>query len=49
MATTTEDLQATTPVVTLTPEAYKVVREAIDQEPDPAVRTALELDPSGSG
>jgi Fe/S biogenesis protein NfuA len=40
MATTTEDPQAsttgTTPLVTLTPEAYKVVREALDQEPDPA-------------
>ena len=39
MATTTEDLQAampTTPLVALTPEAYKVVREAIGQEPDPA-------------
>ena len=35
MATTTEDLQATTPVVTLTPEAHKVVRDAIGQEPDP--------------
>ncbi len=35
MATTTEDLQATTPVVTLTPEAHKVVRDAIEQEPDP--------------
>jgi Fe/S biogenesis protein NfuA len=35
MATTTEDLQTTTPVVTLTPEAYKIVREAIEQEPDP--------------
>ena len=35
MATTTENLQATTPVVTLTAEAYKIVREAIDQEPDP--------------
>src|SRR5271167_3004939 len=35
MATTTEDLQTTTPVVTLTPEAHKVVRDAIDQEPDP--------------
>jgi Fe/S biogenesis protein NfuA len=38
MATTTEDLPtttATTPVVTLTPEAHKIVREAIDQEPDP--------------
>ena len=39
MATTTEDLHVTTPttaVVTLTPEAHKVVREAIQQEPDPA-------------
>src|ERR1700728_2474569 len=39
MAIQTEDLQATTPttpVVTLTPEAYKVVTEAIAQEPDPA-------------
>ncbi len=39
MATTTEDLQATTPttpLVTLTPEAHKVVTEAIGQEPDPA-------------
>ena len=39
MASTTEDLQVTTPiapVVTLTPEAHKVVREALDQEPDPA-------------
>ena len=35
MATTTEDLQATTPVVTLTPEAHKVVRDAIEQEPEP--------------
>jgi Fe/S biogenesis protein NfuA len=36
MATTTEDLQTTTPVVTLTPEAHKIVRDAIGQEPDPA-------------
>jgi Fe/S biogenesis protein NfuA len=36
MATTTEDLQATTPVVSLTPEAYRIVKEAIEQEPDPA-------------
>ena len=36
MATTAETLQATTPVVTLTPEAHKVVREAIGQEPDPS-------------
>jgi Fe/S biogenesis protein NfuA len=31
MAATTEDLQAN-PIVTLTPEAYKVVKEALDQE-----------------
>ncbi len=43
MATTSDDLQTTPgavgeapPVVTLTPEAYKVVTEAIGQEPDPA-------------
>ena len=39
MATTTEDLQSAstaTPLVTLTPEALKVVREAVEQEPDPA-------------
>jgi Fe/S biogenesis protein NfuA len=38
MATTTGDLKSTQvgPVVTLTPEAYNVVREAIEQEPDPA-------------
>ncbi len=36
MATTTEDMPAISPVVTLTPEAYKVVREAIEQEPEPA-------------
>jgi Fe/S biogenesis protein NfuA len=39
MATTTEDLETTpgaaAPVVTLTPEAHKVVREAMDNEPDP--------------
>ena len=38
MATTTGDLQASShavPVVTITPEAYDVVREAIEQEPDP--------------
>ena len=38
MATTTGDLQASThavPVVTITPEAYKVVREAMENEPDP--------------
>ena len=39
MATSTEDIQAaapTSPVVTLTPEAHRVVRDALDQEPDPA-------------
>jgi Fe/S biogenesis protein NfuA len=36
MATTAEDLQTTTPVVSLTPEANRIVREALDQEPDPA-------------
>src|ERR1700722_17053960 len=36
MATTTENLQATNPTVSLTPEAYKIVRDAIDQEPEPA-------------
>lgn len=39
MATSTEDLQTdtqTVPVVTLTPEAHKVVREALDAEPDPS-------------
>jgi len=36
MATTTDDLQALSPVVTLTPEAYKVVHDAIEKEPDPA-------------
>jgi Fe/S biogenesis protein NfuA len=35
MATTAEELQATSPVVTLTPEAHKVVKEALEQEPDP--------------
>jgi Fe/S biogenesis protein NfuA len=36
MATTTEDLTTTSPVVTLTPEAHKIVAEAIGQEPDPS-------------
>jgi Fe/S biogenesis protein NfuA len=37
MATTTEDLSPTaTPVVSLTSEAHKIVRDAIAQEPDPA-------------
>jgi len=35
MATTAEDLETTTPLVSLTPEAHKIVRDAIDQEPDP--------------
>ena len=36
MATTAEDLTTTTPIVSLTPEAHRVVREALDQEPEPA-------------
>jgi Fe/S biogenesis protein NfuA len=39
MATTAENFEATTPtmpLVTLTPEAYKVVKEAIEQEPNPS-------------
>jgi Fe/S biogenesis protein NfuA len=38
MATTAEDLKTATlaAVVSLTPEAHRVVREALDQEPDPA-------------
>ncbi len=36
MVTTTGHVQAISPVVTLTPEAYKVVRQAIEQEPEPA-------------
>lgn len=39
MATTAENFQATTPtapLVSLAPEAYKVVNDAIGQEPDPA-------------
>src|ERR1700722_544673 len=36
MATTTEDLQTTTPVVSLTPEAHKIVQDAIAQEPEPS-------------
>jgi Fe/S biogenesis protein NfuA len=35
MAMSTEDVQVTTPIISLTPEAYKVVKEAIDNEPDP--------------
>jgi Fe/S biogenesis protein NfuA len=34
MAITTEDLQ-TSPIVSLTDEARRIVREALDQEPDP--------------
>jgi Fe/S biogenesis protein NfuA len=35
MATTAEELSTTTaPIVTLTPEAHRVVREALDQEPE---------------
>jgi Fe/S biogenesis protein NfuA len=36
MATTTEHLPTTSQVVSLTPEAHKIVRDAIAQEPDPA-------------
>jgi Fe/S biogenesis protein NfuA len=36
MATTAEELQTATPIVSLTPEAHRVVREALDQEPEPA-------------
>jgi Fe/S biogenesis protein NfuA len=39
MATTAEDLTATTtstPLVSLTPDAHRIVREALDQEPEPA-------------
>src|ERR1700727_2392488 len=36
MATTTDHLQSTTPVVTLTPDAHRIVQEAIGKEPDPA-------------
>jgi Fe/S biogenesis protein NfuA len=35
MATTAEALETTSPIVSLTPEARKIVREALDQEPDP--------------
>jgi Fe/S biogenesis protein NfuA len=35
MATTTQDVQVTSPVISLTPEAYKIVKEAIGNEPDP--------------
>ena len=37
MATTADELTTTTtPIVTLTPEARRVVREALDQEPESA-------------
>jgi Fe/S biogenesis protein NfuA len=36
MATTAEELTTTAPIVTLTPEAHRIVREALDQEPEPA-------------
>jgi Fe/S biogenesis protein NfuA len=36
MATTAEELTTTAPIVSLTPEAHRVVREALDQEPEPA-------------
>jgi Fe/S biogenesis protein NfuA len=35
MATTADALETTTPMISLTPEAHRIVREAIDQEPDP--------------
>jgi Fe/S biogenesis protein NfuA len=35
MATTADELTALTPIVSLTPEAHRVVREALDQEPEP--------------
>src|ERR1700744_1695294 len=46
MATRTEDLQIATPVISLTPEAYKVVKEAIANEPDPG-SLALGLEVGG--
>jgi Fe/S biogenesis protein NfuA len=36
MATTAEELTTTAPIVSLTPEAHRIVREALDQEPEPA-------------
>jgi len=37
MATTAEELTTTTtPIVTMTPEAHRIVREALDQEPESA-------------
>jgi Fe/S biogenesis protein NfuA len=36
MATTAEELQTEIPIVSLTAEAHRIVREALDQEPEPA-------------
>jgi Fe/S biogenesis protein NfuA len=36
MATTAEELTTTATIVSLTPEAHRIVREALDQEPEPA-------------
>ncbi len=35
MATTAEELETATPIVSLTPEARRIVRDALDQEPEP--------------
>jgi Fe/S biogenesis protein NfuA len=35
MATTAEELTTATPIVSLTPEAHRIVRDALDQEPEP--------------
>lgn len=43
MATSTEHLEVTTPVVSLTPEAYEVVKEAVDKEPDQGLGLWLEV------
>jgi Fe/S biogenesis protein NfuA len=43
MATSTEHVEVTTPIVSLTPEAYKVVKEAIDNEPDAGLALWLEV------
>jgi Fe/S biogenesis protein NfuA len=36
MATTADELTTTASIVSLTPEAHRVVRDALDQEPEPA-------------
>src|ERR1700735_1455222 len=36
MATTAEELTTTASLVSLTSEAHRIVREALDQEPEPA-------------